>query len=579
MAGRSPRLGALVLSAGLVVVGALLLAAAAVPVDTRAATITIVNVDGANEGFNDPTPATPVGGNTGTTRGQQRLIAFQFAADVWGALLPSNVEIFITASFDPLTCTSTSAVLGAAGAWQIFSDFPNAPLPATWYVVALANKLVGYDYATGGHNTDADDIQARFNVSVDNATCLGTTSWYYGLDGNHGNDIDLLVVLLHEFGHGLGFASTANSSSGNLLGGIPDIYTRFLYDNTVGRHWTELTALQRVDSAVNSQNVALDAPFTTATAAGWIGYLPELLVTAPAAVAGSYYAADAAFGPSVSARAVSGQVVLATDATAPTNDGCEPLTNAAALNGKIALIDRGLCSFVAKVQAAQDAGAKGVIVVNNVAGTPTTMGGSSSTITIPSVIISQDDGTLLKARLASGLFVTLRPSPVNRAGLDPAGRVLVYTPNPLQPGSSVSHFDVSASPNLLMEPAINNDLSHDSVDLTLSLFHDEGWFLDAAAPVPYGGVRSLLRQNAPNPFNPSTTISFALAAPGETELQVFDVRGAQVRRLVAGDLSAGEHSVIWDGRDDAGARVPSGVYFYKLRSGTFEGLQRMVLLK
>ena len=64
--------------------------------------ITVVNADGANEGFNDPTPAAPVGGNPGTTKGQQRLIAFQFAADLWGASLDSNVDIQIQASFDPL---------------------------------------------------------------------------------------------------------------------------------------------------------------------------------------------------------------------------------------------------------------------------------------------------------------------------------------------------------------------------------------------------------------------------------------------------------------------------------------------
>ena len=156
----------------------------------------------------------PVGGNTGTTRGQQRLIAFQFAADVWGALLPSTVAIKITASFDPLTCTSTSAVLGSAGARQVFCDFAGAPLASTWYPVALANKLAGVDLAPGASNIDADDIQARFNVSVDDATCLGTSSWYYGLDGNNGADIDLVVVLLHEFGHGLGFASFVNSSTG-----------------------------------------------------------------------------------------------------------------------------------------------------------------------------------------------------------------------------------------------------------------------------------------------------------------------------------------------------------------------------
>src|SRR4051794_8828586 len=83
-----------------------------------AASITIVNLDGPNEGFNDPTPAAPVGGNPGTTVGQQRLIAFQFAADVWGSILDSAAPIYIEAVFDPLPCTATAATLGAAGTIQ-----------------------------------------------------------------------------------------------------------------------------------------------------------------------------------------------------------------------------------------------------------------------------------------------------------------------------------------------------------------------------------------------------------------------------------------------------------------------------
>src|ERR1043165_3859597 len=71
------------------------------------ATITIVNTNAPGVGFNDPPPAAPVGGNTGTTLGQQRLIAFQYAASVWGSKLKSNVEIKIQASFQPLTCTAT----------------------------------------------------------------------------------------------------------------------------------------------------------------------------------------------------------------------------------------------------------------------------------------------------------------------------------------------------------------------------------------------------------------------------------------------------------------------------------------
>src|SRR5262245_19160713 len=77
-----------------------------------AATIVVVNNDGPGEGFNDPTPAAPVGGNTGTTLGAQRLIAFQHAANLWGATLDSPVTIIVRAAFDPLGPGS----LGSAGA-------------------------------------------------------------------------------------------------------------------------------------------------------------------------------------------------------------------------------------------------------------------------------------------------------------------------------------------------------------------------------------------------------------------------------------------------------------------------------
>ena len=97
----------------------------------NAATIVIVNNDGPNEGFNDTTPAAPVGGNPGTTVGQQRLNVFQEAANIWGGLLPSTVTIRVLAQFDPQTCTSTSAVLGSAGPISVDRDFPGANVPAT----------------------------------------------------------------------------------------------------------------------------------------------------------------------------------------------------------------------------------------------------------------------------------------------------------------------------------------------------------------------------------------------------------------------------------------------------------------
>jgi hypothetical protein len=69
------------------------------------ATFTIVNMDDPNEGFNDPTPAAPVGGNPGTTVGQQRLNVFKRAGAIWDVILNSSVEIRVQASFDPLPAT------------------------------------------------------------------------------------------------------------------------------------------------------------------------------------------------------------------------------------------------------------------------------------------------------------------------------------------------------------------------------------------------------------------------------------------------------------------------------------------
>src|SRR5215468_9506240 len=78
-------------------------------------TIVIQNNDAAGVGFNDPTVVAPVGGNAGTTLGQQRLNAFQAAANIWGATLTSVPTITIKAQWAALSCTSTTAVLGSTG--------------------------------------------------------------------------------------------------------------------------------------------------------------------------------------------------------------------------------------------------------------------------------------------------------------------------------------------------------------------------------------------------------------------------------------------------------------------------------
>ena len=142
-----------------------------------------------------------------------------------------------------------------------------------------------------------------------------------------------------------------------------------------------------------------------------------LTVNSPPVIAGGYAAAAAGFVPAPPAP--SGQtasVVQALDAANPsgpsTTDGCTALTNAAAVAGNIAIVDRGTCGFIVKVQNAQAAGAIGVIVVNNVAGDPnlTTMGGTAPpgpAVTIPSVFVSLANGNTIKAQLGGGVNATL----------------------------------------------------------------------------------------------------------------------------------------------------------------------------
>ena len=100
------------------------------------------------------------------------------------------------------------------------------------------------------------------------------------------------------------------------------------------------------------------------------------------------------------------------------------------------------------------------------------------------------------------------------------------------------------------------------------------------SPVRVLPTANVLRQNFPNPFNPETTISFDLTSATVVELSIYDMAGQHIRTLASGqDLSAGSYSYLWDGLDDSGAKVGSGVYLYHLKSGEFTSVKKMALLK
>ena len=446
------------------------------------ARITVINNDGPNEGFNDPTPAAPVGGNPGTTKGQQRLIAFQFAADLWGAALDSNVEINIQASFDPLGAN----VLGAAGAAFSISNFnslaaPGFPggAPDTNYHGALADKRAGVDLAVAvGLPASFPEIIAQFSSDFD---------FYLGLDNNHGAQNDLVVVLLHEFGHGLGFSSFMSRTTGNTPGGVTDPFLNQALDGSTNMTLASLlaspaavrlAAIQKVDQIVwTGANVAAGVPTTL------LFGRPELFAPQIASIDGSRYG-TAAFGAPIPTSGITGIVVVAQDGVGVSTDACEPLTaaSAVAVAGKIALVDRGTCTFIVKVKNVQNAGAIAALVADNVADNPPAgLGGVDPTITISSARVLQATGNAIKA-FAGPLTVTIGLNQSRRAGTDLQDRPQLYASTPIAPGSTLNHWDPIAFRNLLMEPAINPDLTHNLIppfDTTLPEMHDMGWFTDA----------------------------------------------------------------------------------------------------
>jgi hypothetical protein len=478
-------------------------AAALTCIASQAATITIVSRDPAGTGFTDPTPVAPVGGNPGTTLGQQRLNVYRYVADIWEANLNSPVEIKVSAAWEALSCTATSATLGSAGAWNIWHDFPGSR-PGTWYPQALANKIAGVNLSDGtpddGTGYGNFDIKTQFNVNLGNADCLAGNGFYLGLDGNAAGKVNFAATLLHELGHGLGFSVTSvNTSNGWRInpagsayvatGGLPSVWEPFMYDNTIGKTWLNMTNAERAASAVNNLKLAWTGPNAVAGASILTG-TPMVTATSPAGNVGSLDYSPAAFGPVVPTTGKLGALAVLTPQAGETGPGCEPFNavNRAAVAGKVPIISRGSCAFAIKVKNAQNAGAVAVLLANNVDGA-IAPGGADATVTIPSVGITLADGNRLKAAvvaarpygsrsIAGVVTANLATDPLRKAGADAAGRPLLYTPSVLASGSSVSHWDITAFPNLLMEPNISSDLTlqvSPPKDLTLPLLKDIGW--------------------------------------------------------------------------------------------------------
>ena len=123
-------------------------------------------------------------------------------------------------------------------------------------------------------------------------------------------------------------------------------------------------------------------------------------------------------------------------------------------------------------------------------------------------------------------------------------------------------FEVDASYGSVVEPVVLSAASLTSIGAGQNL------------PTIYN-----LAQNHPNPFNPSTKISFSLPEAATVTLEVYNILGQKVVTLFSGDLPAGYHNMKWDATDEFGQYVGSGVYLFRLQAGTFTQVKKMMLMK
>lgn len=280
--------------------------------------------------------------------------------------------------------------------WQEGDPFPGAlNIDQQNIINASGHSYRFFSNAFGRDSYDAAGAHMR-SVNNDPTISCPNANWN-GVSTNYCNGVTSDDVVAHEWGH----AYTQYTS--DLIyqwqpGALNESYSDI---------WGETVDL------INGVQTDAPAPVRTVNSCSTFETTPPVLVVnSPAAIAGTYAAGSASFGPALTVGGLTGNVVVGDDGVAPGSDACTALTNGAAVSGKIALVDRGTCGFTVKVKNAQDAGAIGVIVADNVAGPVAGMGGVDPTITIPSLRVTLATGNLIKGQL---------PTPGVNASLKLAG--------------------------------------------------------------------------------------------------------------------------------------------------------------
>ncbi len=219
--------------------------------------IQVIYGDAANTGFFDPSPRTPVGGNPGTSLGEQRRIAFEYALSRWSSQIGGSVAIRVSAGWSSTAPEAGGGITFASASPLNFlrngATTSELPRDNTFFPSALADQVVGQDLIVNGTFTD---ISVDCNSYLDENPGF-SWQWDYALNSAGSANTSFVGVVLHEIGHGLGFISVLGGTGSYNLAS-PTIWDALMVDGS-GNAVTAMSTANRV-AIQTSNNLYLDGP-------------------------------------------------------------------------------------------------------------------------------------------------------------------------------------------------------------------------------------------------------------------------------------------------------------------------------